>query len=254
MTRGRRPAAGERLAERGPEAPRPVQEPASPANHPMSGPTYSDRDRDGSFGAEAIPLRPAAERSAAREREERLRLVTGGRRRLPLPRPRRAAGLALLVVALVASGLVILGRDGGATSPQGAAPALPRPEHGSRAALPRHPRAAAVARPAPKPRRLVVRGTRPRHHPGPAHRRRVRHRREPAPARSTPAAAAASVPEAPAAPPSPPPEATPPSEPAPEAAPTPEQAAAAPAPKPTSTPQDPPPESSQVEQQFGFER
>jgi len=87
----------------------------------VAGRREARRDASGRFGSEAVPMRPAGERAAARERDERLALIVG--------RPRRGLRavvlLAVLVVAIVVA-LLAVGRAGAAAPPTSAASAPAR--------------------------------------------------------------------------------------------------------------------------------
>lgn len=102
----------------------PVQEGTIPASARMSTapgdravrPSPGDaveQDHDGAgegsgFGADAVPLRPAAERSEEREREERLRLLAGGDRRRRMPTmPHRSVLAIVAVLFAVPIGVVV---------------------------------------------------------------------------------------------------------------------------------------------------
>jgi hypothetical protein len=233
---------------------------AETVTHRRSPASDSTPDRNSSshagFSGEAVPLRPAAERSGEREREERLRLLTTRpTRRLPGGPRRRFAAVGILgLVFLMIAAALALGRGGGHESPRPAGA-------GATNAPLRHDSADA---PAAKAGRPPTRATASRrHHSGAQRRHPIDHHRrnrqgsrsrpDPRPRGDEPATTPVPT-EVPTAT-----EVTPPAEaaPAPEAAPVPDPAPAAEAAQPTSTKTD---ESSAaqepgtLERQFGFER
>lgn len=264
----------------------PVQDPDRPANGGMpdhqareegatlpKNPAVPGRRRTGTspvggFSAEALPLRPAAERSADLEREERLRLMATRRRLwLPAVRPRpRAVGWAIMatLAVVVAFGLTtVILRGGGAPGYPGAGDdravarqpaARPRVHHPlSRDSPPGgHPLVVQGAAVAPSRGRRARRRPPERRGSGQGGRRQRSRAPRPAHEPSTTMAPAAveepvATPTAETAPgPSSAPEPTPAVEPAPEPDP----------PPPASTTKDEPAEAhgpSTVERQFGFE-
>jgi hypothetical protein len=225
-------------------------------SHPSNSTSFRNSPGNDGFSAGAVPLRPAAERSGEREREERLRLLTTRpTRRLPGGRRRRLAAVAILgLVLLVVGGALALGRGGGHESSRSATAAPTNSPLRHSTVVPD----AQAGRPSP------TRVTASRRHHSRAQRRHPidHHRRRPRGSRSRPdprshkkAPATAPVPtEVPTAT-----EVTPPAEasPAPETTPVPEPAPAAEAAQPTSTKTDESPatpEPSTLERQFGFER
>jgi hypothetical protein len=124
-------------------------------------PPARDRGTDAGgtgFSAEAVPLRPAAERSREGEREERLRLLTA--RRTPhLPgtgRQRIVAAAAVGLALLLVGGALAIGRSGGHGSP------APAKTAAGGSAL-RHDIAKALARPTGTPPTAAA-TLRPRRH------------------------------------------------------------------------------------------
>jgi hypothetical protein len=252
----------------------------STGRRPTSAAIAADRPgprSGGEFSAEAVPLRPAAERTAEREREERLRLMTA--RRLPgLPglgilRPSARVAIAVVVVTLVALGSIAVaglgGRSAGhagdaADSIAARAPVRPSPVEGGSPGVPaRHGVQAGIgpARIAAPPPSTAPDGNgsfrdRASEHVGRSGRKRSGHPRHPAEGSTAPAAAAAEQEPLPAPTPEPEAESTSP-EPAPVAEPAPEpHPAPKPPPPPTSTANEEPggtKEASTVERQFGFE-
>lgn len=250
----------------------------SPGHAPVAGDRSAAVGRDGRFSAEAVPLRPAAERTADREREERLRLMTA--RRLPRlrgpggPKPRTAIAIAAAAVVLVVVGSIALGQGGngpaghGGDGPDGLAAGTLRQRtpsgHAGVVADPPGRDHLSVGKTKTASPPDVARRRKSSRHPGARQdgARRGR-RRDGHPAHrdsDSTASAAASVEQepAPAAPPEPAP-VSPPPEPAPVAEPAPETSPASePPPPPPSTETNeeptPTPESTAVENQFGFER
>jgi hypothetical protein len=217
--------------------------------------------RRGAMGEETVPLRPADERRAEREREERLRIVSRRGRRLPSLPGRRATLLALSATGIVAAAAVlVLGSGGGAVSSRPRADLTgagkqPRsstraPAQGSLAADPRHADDDGARSPRHESR---GRGPHPTSPARPARRRgRPSHPGAGAPLATPapqPTAEPATTPEVEAASPPPVPVAEPAPEPAPEPPPAQE-----PTSKEESKPAGPAPEETQVERQFGFER
>jgi hypothetical protein len=276
--------------------PDPVQDRRPPANGGMSGPetrestggrpkvaSASPRDRragrqGGGFSAEAVPLRPPAERSAEREREERLRVMTSRRRprlrNLPGGRVTRNFAIALVAVTLVAVGSVaIVDRGGGVRRAPVAGADLSaraagddrRPQGLASNAKPQFhagPRVgdATVVEPHPtvRVRRMPSDRARPRHHRTPHRDRPHRPARPRANTGSAPVAMTAASPEEPTPSPAvePAPEPPPAPEPAPvvEAAPEPPNAAEPPQQAPSPKEESPQAqEPTSVERQFGFE-
>lgn len=215
------------------------------------------------FGADAVPLRPTAERDAAAEREERLGLVAAGSRRRSSLRSRRR----LLALAVVVIGFVVLAvaqiTGGGETKRIQKAAASSNAKAGSltRSAGPSlavaHADSAKRARSgrAEVQRRFAGQTARRRSHPRDAgfSRRPQRDRKNPAEnrPRNSRAAGASAPPDevepAPESAPAPAPTTAPPPEPAPS--PEPEMTPAT-----TPPPESPPAEQNAVRAQFGFER
>lgn len=266
---GRRPSASEDMP--GPK----VRE--NGAGQPQD-PTIAGRRRGGArpiagFSAEAIPLRPAAERSGDLEREERLRLLTARRvPRLPAIGGRRrviGVGVAAALAVVVVGGSITLlargrgpARDAGATRGDLVARRSGAPPHSAPASIPtpRSRNHSFVSTEGTGPRSSGVRRAR---HDGPGQeksaagrRRKGRHGRRRRAHRGAATAASPTAPPEESVPtpvPEPPPERAPAPEPTAGAEPVPEPEP----PPPTSTPKD---ESAQtqepstVERQFGFER
>lgn len=211
----------------------------SPSGEPQAG--------VGRFGAEAMPLRPAAERGAEREREERLQLVTGksGKRGRSLLSRGYVVPLIVLLAAPAAA-LALTRLDGsGSPSPRSARrTASAPPLRGTRRSIPRAPALGTALAIGHKAResRGATGGSSPRHSRAkPRRPARPAAERTPSTARArAPASEAVAEPEV--TPPPPPSEATPP--------------ATEPAPTVSS------PQTSQIENQeerelqreFGFER
>jgi len=223
------------------------------------------------FSAEAIPLRPAAERSEELEREERLRLMMA--RRLPrLPavgrRPRAVAvGIAVGLAVMVVGGSIAILTRGGApardTDTSGVDQVARRPQAPPHAdplaSVPEARNSHVVGRQVGSRRASIRRGR----DEASVHRRSGRGRRRTGPRRAqadaATAALATAAQEEPVATPipepvpeeGPAPEPTPVVEPQPEPAPAPE-----PAPPTSATEEEPTQtqEQSAVERQFGFER
>ena len=237
---------------------------ADPKQGPSAGtPGEDDAAPAGAFSAEAVPLRPSAARSHAREEEERIRLLTE-RRGPHLPRarilwPLAGVGLALAAVA------VVLGHGEGPSRPA----AHVDPARTARAPAANPARISAVPqertgarrpgrhRPHPKRKKVRRKGHRRRRTAPPSSPKPMARTTEPAAAPTTPAAVSQSRPQPPSTPVPPTTAEAPP--PAAEAPPAPESGAAA-APEP-----EPPPsarvrestanrEQTTLEHQFGFER
>jgi hypothetical protein len=220
-------------------------------------------DEDG-FGADALPLRPPAERSEEREKEERLRLLTGARRRsLRLPAIPHAAVLtaaALGSAALVMLMLLSHPWSGRGRQPEAAArrhiEAPPAATRGDAPAVRRSTEPVPLARGADRhpPKRAGG------HHERQGRRGKKRRARSPETSPAGPGAApAAAVSTRAASPAAPEPEPVyePPPTPAPEPDPAPQEGVATEPQQATSPPtnesasgQDP----TAVEQRFGFER
>lgn len=236
----------------------------APAESPDPGNPDHVSAADG-FGADALPLRPAAERSEEQEREERLKLMAGGtRRRVRAPRvPRRGilAGGGLAIAIVLAGVLLSRPRHGG----EPAAPPQPRPTLTSAIGGPARQDLAAAG-PAIGPAHALAHeqhpaardpGRRRRTH-GTDHRRRQAEgstavaREEPATA-VTPVAAPVESTESPA----PEPTYEPPTTPAPEPEPTPAEDGSKEPTQPTTSTAGEAAAGQQptaVERQFGFER
>jgi hypothetical protein len=218
----------------------------------------SERAAAERFGADAVPLRSAAERDAESEKEERWRIVAAGSRRRSAFRRRRRFVLGLAIIGLVVLAVVRVtsGNTHAAQDPvQGTvAPSAGRTQSSENPAPLADAHAASRKRAPPRPARRRRRDARHRQRRSrsPDHQSQAHH---PAPPHPTNEVASEPAPE-PEAPPSY--EPTPASEPAPEpeAAPPPESEPRAPpsTPEPTSSPENKTTERSQVEAQFGFEK
>lgn len=264
--------------------PGPVQGDRPPANEAMQEPKEHEaggvsprrpRRRHGEgqapagFAADAVPLRPASERSDEREREERLRLVTA--RRLPRPGAvlrgwRPSAAWLVTAAAVVVIGGSIAALAGGRGPVEGAHPRAPRaPARAAEQFLhPGHPIASAPVPQDPRPARGTQEKARGsgnrRRRPGGAGRPKSGHphlgqRRDQGRRRDHREAVQGAPYTAPTEEPVP----TPASEPSPEPAPAPEaEPASAPEPEPTTSITKAEPvqtqEPSTVQHQFGFER
>jgi hypothetical protein len=205
-----------------------------------------ERRRVEHFGADAVPLRPAAERDADLEREER-RVATEAKGKSSLHRHRGVLALAVPIIGFVVLALVQLISANGRSAPRrvdGAA-SIAESARSSRTTSPRP--SLAPARPVSVPGKSPSGDDRSRR-PSPQERQQHSARRprgEQRPHRSTSRSAAnAAPPELEAEP-----ESSPQSEPAP-----PESAPAPPAPEPTSSAGHQTAGRSEVETQFGFEQ
>lgn len=218
----------------------------------VEGPLIPASGRPGAerFGADAVPLRPTAERDAEVEREERRRLVAAGSRRRSRPRRGRrlALGVALLGLVVLAVAQISKGGDDSASGHVDRTAAV----SGSRNPSPRPPFAGPYAgeHRAARSRRAERHrsGARPEHRQSrPPNRRGQVHHRVQTGTSETIAAEPAPEADVPAVP-------EPEPEPRTTLAPEPESTPSTPAPEPTSSPQGKTTEQSQVEAQFGFEK
>jgi hypothetical protein len=219
-----------------------------------NGPVTPAPDRPGNerFGADAVPLRPASERDAEVEREERSRLVAAGsRRRSPLRRRGRLLALGVVVVGVVVPAVTQISRGSSGTAPGHLESTAAASVSRTRSLRPPLADAHAVSgrrgASARAERHRHVGGRRRRPHRLPHRQGQAHHQ---APPNTAGAAAAEPVPE-PEVAPAPEPEQAPEPEPVPE----PEPAPPTPTAESTSSPEsNTASERSQVEAQFGFEK